>query len=43
MSYDMHPRTVPQEINRLVVTNPRARSLSMTIKLSLAGHFTQRG
>jgi hypothetical protein len=31
MTYDMHPSTVPQKINRLVVTNPRTGTLSVAI------------
>jgi hypothetical protein len=42
MSHDMHPRAVAQQINRLIVADPRAGPLSMSIQFAFADHLTQR-
>jgi hypothetical protein len=42
MPYNMHPRTVPQQVDCLAIANAIAGSLAVPIQLPLANHFAQR-
>jgi hypothetical protein len=41
VSYDMHPRTIAEQVNGLVVANACAGALTMPIELSFADHLAQ--